>query len=141
MFEIDCVEVTRWRSALTAALESSSGLDDADRIDAIRALEELVCVATAAQAALAVELDVSQQAAQRSAGVPDARRGCGVAAQVALARRESPHRGQRHLGLARIVASELPHAWSAWRAGLITEWKAMLIARETGCLSSEDRAA
>ena len=36
-------------------------------------------------------------------------------------------------------ATELPRTWSAWRAGRITEWKAMLIARETACLTREDR--
>ena len=60
---------------------------------------------------------------------------------VALARRESPHRGQRHLGLARIVQRELPHTWAAWRAGRITEWRATVIARETACLTLEDRLA
>ena len=60
---------------------------------------------------------------------------------VALARRESPHRGQRHLGLARIVQRELPHTWAAWRAGRSTEWRATVIARETACLTLEDRLA
>ena len=73
--------------------------------------------------------------------MPAAQQGRGVAAQVALAQRESPHRGQRHLALARIVAAKLPHTWAAWREGRITEWKATLIARETACLSREDRAA
>ena len=73
--------------------------------------------------------------------MPAAQQGRGVAAQVALARRESHHRGQRHLGLAKIVSTELPHTWAAWRAGRITEWKATLIARETACLTREDRAA
>lgn len=128
-------------TGLRRALAAPSTLDDGERVDAIRALEELVCVATAAQAALAAELDRSQREIQGSAGVPAAQVGRGVASQVALARRESPHRGQRHLGLARIVSTELPHTWEAWRAGRITEWKATLIARETACLSCEDRAS
>jgi hypothetical protein len=127
--------------ALEDALRHPSGLDDGERIDVIRGLEELVCVATAAQAALSVELDESQRAEQAARGVPAAQQGRGVAAQVALARRESHHRGQRHLGLAKIVAAELPHTGAAWRAGRITEWKAMLVARETACLTREDRAA
>ncbi len=32
-----------------------------------------------------------------------------VAAQVALARRESPHAGNRHLGVARALVMEMPH--------------------------------
>ncbi len=126
---------------LSNALRAPSGLDDAQRIDSIRALERLVCVATAAQAALSAELDTSQRAEQSSQGVPGEQQGRGVAAQVALARRESHHRGQRHLGLAKIVTAELPHLWSAWRSGRVTEWKATLVARETACLTREDRLA
>ena len=137
-----CPEVVAgWKNMLTEAMVQPSGLDDAGRIDAIRMLEELVCTATAAQAFLAAELDQSQRAEQAAQGVPAAQQGRGVAAQVALARRESHHRGQRHLGLAKIVAAELPHTWAAWRAGCITEWRATLIARETACLTREDRAA
>ncbi len=127
--------------ALSDELLEPSNLSDAGRVDAIRALEELVCVATAAQAALSAELDESQRAEQGSRGVPSGQQGRGVAAQVALARRESHHRGARHLGLAKIVRAELPHTWTAWRSGRITEWKAMLVARETACLSRSDRAA
>lgn len=136
---LDAATVGRWKDGLVAALELPSGLDDAGCVDAIRALEELTCAATAAQAQLARELDASQRVAQAAAGVPAARLGHGVAAQVALARRESPHRGQRHLGLAKVVATELPCTWSAWSTGRITEWKATLIARETACLSLPDR--
>jgi len=64
-----------------------------------------------------------------------------VAAQIALARRESPHKGQQHLGLAKILPTELPHTLAAFTGGHITEWRAMLIGRETGCLSLADRRA
>ena len=50
--------------------EAASGLDDAERVDALQALERLGCVVTAAQAHLARELDESQRAAQADAGVP-----------------------------------------------------------------------
>lgn len=135
--------IGNWRAELVAALapDGTTDLNDAARVDAIRALERLVCTATAAQAHLAAALDRSQRAAQAEAGVPAARQGQGVAAQVAWARRESPHRGQRHLGLARVVAEELPHTWAAWCDGRVTEWTATLVARETACLSREDRLA
>lgn len=126
-------------ATLSAALAAPSELDDAGRVDALRELERLVCTATAAQASLAAELDRSQRAVQAAAGVPPERQGRGVAHQVALARRESPHRGQQHLGLATVVQRELPSTWQAWRTGRIDEWKATVIARETACLSLEDR--
>ncbi|HXH77142.1 HNH endonuclease [Nocardioides sp.] len=128
-----------WADGLSSTIEGVSDLDDAERIDAVRALERLACVVTAAQARLASDLDASQRAEQEAAGVPVARRGRGVVEQVALARRESPHRGRQHLGLAKIVPSELPHTWTAWRTGRITEWKATIVARETACLTLEDR--
>jgi hypothetical protein len=55
--------------------------------------------------------------------------------------RESPHQGQQHLGLATILPTEHPHTLAAFIAGRITEWKAILIGRETGCLSLADRHA
>lgn len=114
-------------------------LDDAGRIDLIRSLEELKCAAEAAQAVLTADFDASQRAEQAARGVPKERQGRGVAAQIALARRESPHRGQQHLGLAKVLRDELPHTLAAFRAGRITEWKAMIVARETACLTLEDR--
>lgn len=138
---LDSRKVTGWQERLASALEAASGLDDGQRIDTIRALEKLACVVTAAQAQLSAELDASQRDVQAAAHVPAARQGRGVASQVAWARRESPHRGQRHLGLAKVTTSELPATWHAWRTGRITEWRATLIARETACLSLEDRFA
>jgi hypothetical protein len=129
-----------WADGLSSTIEGASDLSDPERIETLRALERLACVVTAAQDRLAC-FDASQRAEQEAAGVPAARRGRGVAEQVALARRESPHRGRQHLGLAKIVRSKLPHTWAAWRTGRITEWKATIVARETACLTLEDRLA
>lgn len=113
--------------------------DDAARILAIRALEELTCAAAARQAELAAALDASRRAEEAACGVPAARQGRGVAAEIAHARRESPHRGQQHLGLAKILTTEMPHTMAAFRAGRITEWRATLLVRETACLGLADR--
>ena len=113
--------------------------DDTARVDLLRALEELKCAASGAQAALAVDLDASQRAMQAAAGEPAQRQGRGVAAQVGFARRESHHRGRQFLGLAKVVHDEMPHTWVAWRDGLLSEWRVTILARETACLSLEDR--
>lgn len=131
--------VAEMTDTVAHALSSPSGLDDEQRLAAIRALEVLGSVTTAAQAKLSAEFSASQEEAAAERGVPQARRGRGVAHQVAIARRESPHRGQQHLGLAKIVECELPHTWQAWRTGRITEWTATVIARETACLDLETR--
>ncbi|MCF6378727.1 13E12 repeat family protein [Nocardioides KLBMP 9356] len=133
--------VAAMRREVQVSLDGPSELDDAARFDLLRALEELVCTATAAQAAVAADLAEWVEADHESLGVPASRRGQGVGAMIARARRESPHRGQRHLGLARVVRTELPHTWAAWRAGRVTEWRATVMARETACLSLEDRLA
>lgn len=114
---------------------------DAAKIDQLRQLEQLKCVAEARQARLAAALDRSQRARAAECGEPAARQGRGIAEQVALARRESPHRGRQHLALATVLERELPHTWAAFEQGRITEWRATVIARETACLSLEDRRA
>ena len=113
--------------------------DDAAKVDEIRELEILKCAAEARQAKLAAALDRSQRARAAEAGEPAARQGRGIAEQVALARRESPHRGRQHLGLAMVLDRELPCTRAAFEEGRITEWRATIIARETAFLSLEDR--
>jgi hypothetical protein len=127
--------------SLVAAVSGiGEGPDDVARIDLIRGLEELKCAAEGAQAVLTAAFDRSQRGAEAAAGVPAERRGRAVAGQVALARRESPHRGRQHVGLALALRDELPGTREALTTGRITEWRAMLLARETGCLAREDRA-
>ena len=144
MFEIEVqsqpLSVDDVHALATALARVGADLDDAARIDMLRALEVLACTARGAQARVTADFDRSQRAEQAQAGVPAERLGQGIAAQVALARRESPHRGQQHLGLARVLADEMPHTSHALAAGRITEWKATVLARETACLSRVDRA-
>jgi hypothetical protein len=128
--------VATWTAAL---LEVDRDATDAERVDLLRALEELTCAASGAQAVVTGDFDASQRAAQAAAGVRAERQGRGVAAQVALARKESPHMGQQHLGLAKVLTSEMPHTLAALWAGRITEWRATILVRETACLSREHR--
>jgi hypothetical protein len=130
----------REQMSRAAAEGSLAQLSDADRVDLLRALEELACTTAGVQAVVTVDFDTSQRADQAAAGIPAERQGRGVAAQVALARRESPSLGARHLGLARILQTDLPHTRGALLAGRITEWRATLITRETAGLSVEYRA-
>jgi hypothetical protein len=133
---VDAVRLAGWSAALA---DIDRDATDAERIDQIRELEVLKCAAEAAQAVLAADFEASQRAHQAAAGVPAARQGRGIAEQVALARRESPHKGRQHLGLAKVLVSEMPNTLAALRAGQVTEWRATLLARETGCLSLADR--
>ena len=134
---LDAPAVRAWMRRLGA--DEGSGMSDAERIELIGALEDLANAARAAQAVVTAAFDASQRAEQARAGVPADQQGRGVAAQVALARRESPHRGQQHLGLARVLTREMPHTLAAFRAGRVSEWRTTLMARETACLTLADR--
>ncbi len=123
-----------------AQLAGGSGAaDDARRLDLISALEELKGAAEGLQADLAVDVDASTRQREAEQGVAEARRGRGVAAEVALARRVSPHRGQQLLGLGKVLRAEMPHTRAALRSGHLSEWRATILARETACLSAEHR--
>ncbi len=126
--------------ALTARLATGDGADltDADRIDFLRAAEELKCAAEGAQAQVSVDFDASQRSEQARAGEPAERQGRGVAAQIALARRVSHHRGTHLLHLARRLR-DMPETSSALRDGRISEFRASIIVRDTECLSPELR--
>lgn len=121
-------------------LLDGSGADDAERIDQIRALEELKAAVAAAQARVTVAFAASQEAAQVAGGAHGSDVGRGVASQVALAKRESPARARRYVGWAEVLVGELPRTLEALRRGETTEWRAMIVARETGWLSAPHRA-
>jgi hypothetical protein len=102
-------------------------------------LERVKCAAAAGQARAAAALDAARRAAEAAAGMPAARRGRGIASEIALARRDSPARGNRHLGFAKALVHEMPHTLAALQSGVLTEWRATLIVRESACLDVEDR--
>lgn len=109
-------------------------------IDQIRDLEDAKSLAAAKQAEITVAFDRRQRREHAAAGVPTEEQGSGVGAQVALARRESPARGGRLLGLAKALTG-MPRTFAAFRTGRLNEWRTTLVVRETACLSVEDRAA
>jgi hypothetical protein len=113
-------------------------LTDAERIDQIRELERLKAAAAAAQARITEAFDRSQrEVAPTLKSVSEISRS--IASQVALARRESPSRGQQHLGVALALVRDLPNTLATLTDGEISEWRATLVVRETATLTREDR--
>ena len=108
-------------------------------IERIAELERVKCAAAAGQARAAAALDASRRATEAAEGIPAAQRGRGVASEIALARLESPARGNRHLGFAKALVNEMPYTLAALEDGVLTEWRATLIVRESACLDVEDR--
>ena len=126
---------------IRALADMRPAADSAGMIDQLRELEDWKSAAAALQARITVAFDVRQRRDQASAGVPAEELGAGVAAQIALARRESPARGSRLLGLAKALVTEMPHTLAGLESGQLNEWRATLLVRETACLSAADRSA
>ena len=124
--------------------------DDAGLIDQLRDLEELKSAVAGLQARIAVTFDARQRQKQADPETlsaedlgKDRGKDCRMdsAAQIALARGESPHRGGRLLGMARALVTEMPHTLAALETGQLNEERATMIVRETACLSAADRSA
>ncbi|MCV7202176.1 DUF222 domain-containing protein [Mycolicibacterium peregrinum] len=113
--------------------------DEADLHRRIEELERAKSAAAAGQARCAALLDEKRRAAEAAEGVPQAKRCRGVASEIALARHDSPTCGSRHLGFAKALVYEMPHTLAALESGVLSEWRATLIVRESACLTVEDR--
>lgn len=108
-------------------------------IDTLAVLERLERAAAAARARVTEHLVRVRTAREAAQGVPAARRCRGLAAEVALALRASPHRGAREVGLAKALVREMPRTLHALARGDISAWSATGVVRETAVLSVEHR--
>jgi hypothetical protein len=80
--------------------------DEAALVARIAELERAKSVAAAEQAKATAAFDAARRVSEAAAGVPAARRGRGMASEVALARRDSPNRGGEHPASGALVAME-----------------------------------
>lgn len=119
--------------------ETVDGVSAACLVDAIAVMEEAKNALSAAQAQAQSLLVARQRLNQARSGVPQGKLGRGIIQQVALARHESPHRGRQLAELAEVLVREMPHTMNALIRGKINEYRATIVARETACLSYEDR--
>ncbi|WP_206051686.1 HNH endonuclease [Nocardioides ferulae] len=114
-------------------------LTDAERIDAIRRLDDLKAAATAAQARLTDGFVASQRERHLAAGRNPRHQDEGLPQQVGWAHRESPHRGGQLIALARVLVHEMPATLAAMTEGWLSQRRAEALVRETACLSLDDR--
>ncbi len=146
MFEFDA---TPAQTGTVSAAELAGWVDRLSRVDAtgadaelinrITELERIKSACAAAQAALTLAFVTSQTAGLSAKEQKQEGTHRSIAGQIALARRDSPFRGGRHVGLATALIREMPHTYRALQTGSISEWRATLLVRETACLSAEDR--
>ena len=122
-------------------LDQIDSSDEAALIAGIAYLERAKSVAAARQARLTVLLDSARRCAESARGVPTKKQCRGLATEVALARRESPVRGGQHLGFAKALVGEMPHTLAALESGVLSEWRATILVRESACLDVEPAPA
>lgn len=128
---------------LRSLADSLAGMEPAeteeDALARVAVLEALKAICAAVQVRETDRLDELRSAAETERGVPLERRCRGLAAEVGLARKASGWKGSQYLGFARALAREMPHTYDALNSGVITEWRATILARETGYLTREAR--
>jgi hypothetical protein len=130
--EAQSAEADRWRDRARACLDASD-------FEGYRAAKDEVhrCDFTPTLRASHPREGEERSASRRS------RRGAhdkaGVAAQIGLARHESPHRGARLATTALVLVHDLPHTLDALTRGELSERRAELVARLTSHLAPEQR--
>ncbi|MBP9917108.1 MAG: hypothetical protein KBF43_00785, partial [Dermatophilaceae bacterium] len=82
---------------------------DAARLDLIGALEAVKAAAAAAQARVTTAFAASQREVHLARGGKPQQAARSIGSQVALARRDSPSRGDQHVGFAHALHVEMPH--------------------------------
>ncbi|QWC84507.1 DUF222 domain-containing protein [Nocardioidaceae bacterium] len=114
-------------------------LDESALLELIGSAERAKSALAALQARASATLHNKRCRREEAGGVPQAQRGRGLASEIALARRESPHKGSRLLGLARALVEEMPHPLAALQRGDVTEWRATVVVKETAVLTAAHR--
>ena len=124
--------VRRFRKSL-AVLDLTT-LTDAEQVDLVAELERVKGSAAAAQARAthALRVRVEERCPQ------DAVRSVG--AMVSLARRQSPALGDRFVGIARALVTELPHTLAALQAGVCGERHVLEVVQQSAVLGEAQRA-
>lgn len=104
-------------AAMVAMLAAMESVSDDERIVLVGQLEGLKAVAAAAQARFTDAFAVSQRARLLKAGCTSGEAGRSITGQVGLARRDSSHKGSRHVGLAAALVREMPGSLRCWVGG------------------------
>ena len=135
---VEAAQVREFRDLLLAAVHP---VEPAGTTALLAALQELTSAVVAVTGDLALTLDSQIRSDEAAAGVPEAKQGIGVARQVGLTVRRSPHAGRTLLSVARVLRAEMPHTRARLRDGTLDEAKAVALVRETACLPLVAREA
>ncbi|WP_084468059.1 HNH endonuclease [Promicromonospora sukumoe] len=128
---------------LPGATDTPAGVPAAIRaewVDLLGELESVKNAITATQARLTVALDEATRADEAWQSIRAERQGRGVPNQVGAALRVSPHAGAGFVSTSRVWVTQMPHTFAALQSGVLSQWRATLLVRETSHLSLEHRA-
>ncbi|WP_460353760.1 HNH endonuclease signature motif containing protein [Mycobacterium sp. ZZG] len=128
-----------FESVFDIDFDVDEGASQAELRAVVERCEALKSAAAAAQARATALWAAKRRAAEDAAGIRADRRGKGLASEIALARRDAPVCGGRHLGFAQALVEEMPYTLAALACGALSEWRATLIVRESACLSVQHR--
>ncbi|PXA82283.1 HNH endonuclease [Auritidibacter sp. NML120779] len=110
---------------------------EAGMIELLTELERTKNALTAAEVLLTSRLYDQRIAREKTEAIPADRRGAGLAAEIGLARHQSPARGHRFLNLARNLTTTMPRALDTLADGHISEESLQVISRELSGLTAE----
>ena len=137
---LHAAEVRAFHDRLDASL-TGDGSDVESLVEEMRALDELRNAVSARQARVAVAVHEAQQARDVPRGIAEADTARLVGSQVGFARRCSPRQGAAFVHLSRALVEHMPHTLAALAAGVISEWDATRIVRETTGLTGQEQSA
>src|SRR5699024_397710 len=131
------------RIALTRAMLYMLDPTDssAQCIDRLQTLARLKSRIAALEAEEIAELEQHRHEEEAARGVPKARRGHGLAAEIGLARGQSPARGARCLQVATVLSQDMPKTFNSLALGQLDEERAQAVVKEVSWLTPEHRTA
>lgn len=130
--------VVAWGAWLAERPPAQTEAANIDRLQAYRVLRGQLAAAEAAEIAALEESRLTREAAEK---VPKAERGAGLAAEIALARAETPARGYEWLATARALRTVLPNVRAALRAGRIRAEHAHRVVKAINTLTPGNQQA
>ncbi|WGH92212.1 DUF222 domain-containing protein [Auritidibacter ignavus] len=113
--------------------------DQADAIDLLAAAEDLTRTLDGIKATLTAQLSTLRIEAETADNIPALRRGSGLGAEIALARRVDHRTGAKLLRAARTLADSLPQALASMTNGGLSEAAALTLVRDTQGVDADHR--
>src|SRR5699024_4859126 len=125
--------------AMLGMLEpSDASAESITRLQQITQLQNTLAALAAQETADGEALRHEEEAAR---GDPKSKRGHGLAAEIGLARGQSPARGSKHVGVARTLVQDMPKTFSSLALGQLDEERAQAVVKEVSWLAPEHRTA